>query len=214
MEADSSALQWMLSRTLYGALIEDFQTWPGVDRTTLQQSSIVEFPLELKILAFRIVLVSVWLVINLIEAERNQNARRDTMSHPLPAARLFSVLGTLMTSFLSLDDVRTEADGKQFARVEDKEAEHIEVFLKEIVAQVCSALANTPNSATVSRLAMCPAQSDNASNAITVIVGDLIAMLANQTTQTAGASQLEAMEALRPEIAELLRGERYIEEML
>lgn len=209
LEADASAIEWMLERLSFTSLLHHLETlgwdvgsqgqWPGTLAGLRGRS---------RILAFRFLITAVWIVIALMEANRDG---ADFGTHPLPAARLIAAIKTAMVWFCSTGDLSLLPNGEMHWKLSDADLPVIDTFLHQVVRPVLTNLQDFPDPETAASLAL--PSGDQRSNHAVALFDDIARLLANQPPHGAGARQLKRVEALRIEMMQELSSFRYLEEL-
>jgi hypothetical protein len=126
-EADCSAIQWMCQVLMPVSL----QRLLGTHITNIQF-----FSGEHRVIAFRILLASVWLAIRRLESAREELMRNNSKTHPLPTTRVFGAFGTLLMHYSRISNVRYDADGGAQHRLSGADVAAIQTFLKRVLGPV------------------------------------------------------------------------------
>ena len=129
-EADCCALQWIiqmampmsLSRHL-GQPVPDFSSLAAVQR----------------IVGFRMVLTAAWMTLRRMELNRARWMGRASETHPLPGARLFLAIGTLLQEYSEISELRFDRQGGGHHTLTGSDITTITTFLHEILSPVLTA---------------------------------------------------------------------------
>ena len=101
-EADCTAVQWMIL---------------SMSQPTLQRilgtraRTIMTFPKQCRLVAFRLLVAAVWLVIRTMESPRREVIANNSRTHPLPSTRAYTVFGECLTAYSMIDDLRYDSRG-------------------------------------------------------------------------------------------------------
>jgi hypothetical protein len=129
-EADCNALHWIV------------QSVPGPALKQLlggNPSAITLYDGARRIMGFRVLLIAVWLVLRRMEASRAAWLGRQSRAHPLPAARLFSAIGTLILEYSWISDLRYNAQGARLHMLSQEDVESMRTFMLRILSPVLRA---------------------------------------------------------------------------
>lgn len=126
-EADCTALQWIVQST-YPPCLKLFLGRKAPVITSLP-------PVE-RLVGFRLVFTAVWLALRRMEASRTRWMVRNSPTHPLPAARLFAAVGTLLQEYSSISSLRFDAEGGGHHTLSASDVETMTTFLRRILSPV------------------------------------------------------------------------------
>ncbi len=214
IEADNSALDWMITRNVFGCITRQMKLVRGVLEKNSDQRTIAELDGTESLISYRLLLISVWIVVSLLEANRKaETGLLLKEEHPLPAARLMSAITTLMLWYARIDSLRFDDCGKMLVTLSSSQARLMRNFLFYILKPVAINLAEFPNAETASVLSF-PIGNSRKDTDIVELMEDLIALIGKQPPKTSAGRQLEKLESLRQEIRAALEPYRYLEEML
>lgn len=126
-EADCSAIQWMcqvllpaLLHRLLETRIKPIQFLSGRHR----------------VVAFRILLASIWLAIRRLESAREELLRNNSKTHPLPTTRVFGAFGTLLMQYSRISNMRYDSDGGAQHKLSETDVTAIRRFLRLVLGPV------------------------------------------------------------------------------
>lgn len=129
-EADCSALQWIIQMTLpmslrrhLGQAVPDFSSLTSIQR----------------IVGFRMVLTAAWMTLRRMELNRARRMERPSETHPLPGARLFLAIGTLLQEYSEISDLRFDRQGAGHHTLTGSDVTTMTTFLHEILSPVLTA---------------------------------------------------------------------------
>lgn len=129
-EADCNALHWIV------------QSVPGPALRQLlggKPAAITFYSGTRRIMGFRVLLIAVWLVLRRMEASRAAWLDRQSRAHPLPAARLFSAIGTLILEYSWISDLKYNAHGARLHTLSEDDVESMKTFMLRILSPVLRA---------------------------------------------------------------------------
>ncbi len=117
LEADASALQFLVDRCVIGDLGQLIaQGAHGVRDKRALRLALTELPKRQRALGFRVVLASIWLVLMLFEGLREGHEGQATsITHPWPAARALALLVTLLPFYCRMRGFREDSSGFRYA---------------------------------------------------------------------------------------------------
>jgi hypothetical protein len=129
-EADCCALQWIIQMTMpmslrrhLGQPVPDFSSLASVQR----------------IVGFRMVLTAAWMTLRRMELNRARWMERTSKTHPLPGARLFLAIGTLLQEYTEISDLRFDLQGGGHHTLTGSDVTTMTTFLREILSPVLTA---------------------------------------------------------------------------
>jgi hypothetical protein len=126
-EADCTAAQWMIL---------------SMSQPTLQRllgtrtRTIMTFPKQRRVVAFRLVVASLWLVIRRMESARRKIIENSSKTHPLPATRAFIVFGECLRAYSVVGDVRYDSRGGGQHTLSGEDVRSMDEFLKKVLRPV------------------------------------------------------------------------------
>lgn len=180
-EADSNAVTSLLSHVRFEGLHRQAGRYSELDESI---SSVHEMDGQARAYGFRMVLAAVLITGALIEANR-----RNSLKHPLPAARLLSLAATSMAWYAELDAMQPEVSGAFSQMLSDKQIASLEDFLFQVVKPIFVMLWEFPDVATSERLGLY----SKTSNAGKLLI-DLKALTFNEPLNTPAGHQIERIE--------------------
>jgi hypothetical protein len=138
LEADNSALQIMVDHCSFGDLAAALKQPEAVPITDHDGTD--------RILAFRIMFAAAWLV--LLALERDQEADVD-LSYPWPAARLLSLLSTLLLHYTGDKGMREDQDSQRYLSMSGQTIEPTREFLTAVAGPVVKFMVTRTDAAAV-----------------------------------------------------------------
>ena len=129
-EVDDCALQAMVQLPLHE---ESLSFLSSIE--TEEQDGVLAFELINstglpKVFGYRLMAVSAWIIVRLIESKRSQQIRRQFEAHPLPSARLLSCFTTLLEEYARLSGETLDSDGRKSRKPSSEEADSIVEFFE------------------------------------------------------------------------------------
>lgn len=127
-EVDDCALQAMVQLPLHDESLS-FLSSIDIDEQdgTLAYELINSTGLP-KVFGYRLIAVSAWLIVRLIESKRTPEIRQQFEDHPLPSSRLLSCFTTLLEEYAKLAGEELESDGRRSRKPSEDEANSIVDF--------------------------------------------------------------------------------------
>jgi hypothetical protein len=199
LEADDTAIQWLIHAVPLDALAPVL-VYPGSGRRAPRRSMGLSRGRS-RVLSFRVLLVTLWLMIRLFERRRGAEIRERGARHPLPAARLLAAVATALQEFAAADSWRMEASGKKVQTLDDHHVAPMRTFFREVLKPVLLA----PWPGLVVRL-----DDDGWETSPIWIAMESGNLLLQRPAETAPGMELERLERLRPRMMERLAAYRYI----
>ena len=209
LEADATAIESVLGTLVFErveqflAALDDGKQAPEPDRTILRMTG------RDRIVAFRLVLAAIWVVIGLMEENRDIRLTRHSKTHPLPSARLFGALGTLMTEYADPEDVQLADSGELIVELSERTADALKEFMHEVLGPMAKGLADIPSPEVSFRLAL-PVGDSDSTPGVAALIADLGAMLDRRAPATTGAKQLLEVQKLRQQFLSRLKPFNYL----
>ncbi len=215
LEADATSIEWLLDRVVLGCVNREISISLGIneDDDYLKNKSISELPSGSRLLAFRYLLLSVWIVIILIEANRNKKYSEDKKFHPLPSARLHGVLSTMLLWYSNIDEININQSGEMIVSPGEKHRNNMVEFLQLIVKPVARNVINFSDEYSIKGL-VSPIEVERSVDGLVEFMREFSRICQRQQPVTNGGKQLERIENIRSEITGILKSVRFFEEML
>lgn len=202
LEADNSALQMLADYCSLGDLANVLQQTPV-------PVPIVECTGRDRVLAFRLVFAGVWLLLLALEQGASQRRQPLRLTHPWPAARLMSLLFTLMPYFIDGVEVRSDDRGQQIATLTTETKALTLQYLQEVVEHTMKfVLAHADTDRVIARFRTPDPQR---SDLFADVLHDLHALLFDEEVNTAGGRQMLALASNRRAYFDLFRAFRYVQ---
>jgi hypothetical protein len=126
-EADCTAVQWMILSMSQPTLRRILGT---------RAPTIMTFPKQRRVVAFRLVVAAVWLVIRTMESTRREVIANNSKTHPLPSTRAYTVFGQCLSAYSVVDDVRYDSRGGAQHTLTDEDVKSMNEFLKKVLLPV------------------------------------------------------------------------------
>lgn len=191
-EADCTAVQWMILS----------MSQPSLSRLLgTKVIPITLFPKRQRLIAFRLVLASVWLVIRKMESARKEIVENSSNTHPLPVTRVFSMFGECLRAYSEIEDIRYDTNGAGQHILSDDDVRSMNEFTRKILAPVLQSDWN-PGSALFLPPTSLEAQ-------LRFYLRDFANHLLNHPVETVVGRELLRMERARFRMARALRPFRY-----
>lgn len=199
LEADDTAIQWLIHAVPLDALAPVL-VYPGSGRRAPRRSMGLSRGRS-RVLSFRVLLVTLWLMIRLFERRRGAELRAHGARHPLPAARLLAAIATALEEYSAADTSRIDqATGKKLQILDDRHVILMRSFFREVLKPVLVA----PWPGLVVRL-----DDDGWETSPIWIAMESGNLLFKRPAETAPGIELERLERLRPRMMERLEAYRY-----
>lgn len=194
LEADASALQFMTEC----CTIDDIRPLLAASDAELDVISDLTGPD--KILAFRLLFAGIWQVVLQFESSAAQ-------THPWPAARLFSLLSTLMEHYVEGATLVDVERGQALRLTTDAAVDTATEYLRHVVGPATRfALAQLGEDERV----VLPPNPTMPSNVYADVLADLESFVFGRDMRTAAGRQLDEAMRLRARLAEWVAPHRYI----
>ena len=94
---------------------------------------------ESRIVAFRLLMATLWVTIRLFERKRSPELRERSAEHPLPAARVLAGVATLLEEFAAVEGWRLEPSGQKVQTLTDRDVVRIRTFLHRVLKPMLAA---------------------------------------------------------------------------
>ncbi|GAB5520316.1 MAG: hypothetical protein RhofKO_25670 [Rhodothermales bacterium] len=206
MEADHTGLEIMSDAVLFGDINRVLQS-----SATLEPGTINSFERADRVIGYRFLLTAAWIVIRLFEHDYRRHGR-DSQRYPLPAARLYGSIDTLLRDFVGFDQIKLKS-GSLYATLDEHSTSEIKRFLQEVLKPVALALAEAPNQKD-GHIAMISDLEGSSTEAVVAdFMRDIAGLLFVQPMVTEGGQQLVDLQPLRIFVNDQLAPYRYIEGM-
>jgi hypothetical protein len=126
-EADCTAVQWMILSMSQPTLRRILET---------RARTIMTFPKQRRVVAFRLLVAAVWLVIRTMESARRKVIANGSNTHPLPSTRAYTVFGECLSAYSVVEDVRYDSRGGAQRTLSDNDVRSMNEFLKKVLIPV------------------------------------------------------------------------------
>jgi hypothetical protein len=199
LEADDTAIQWLIHAVPLEPLTPVL-VYSGSGRRAPRKSMGLSRGRS-RVLSFRVLLVTLWLMIRLFERRRGAKLRARRARHPLPAARLLAAVATALEEYSAADTSRIDrATGKKLQTLDDRHVILMRGFFREVLKPVLVA----PWPGLVVHL-----DDDGWETSPIWIAMESGNLLLKRPAETAPGIELEHLERLRPRMMERLEAYRY-----
>jgi len=210
VEADGTAIEWMLERLVFGQLGRDFSQLLG-DRAP-DNCAITDLPESCRDIGFRYLLTAVWIVITLMESNRSESAKEHSATHPLPAARMITAINLLMLYYADINDFRMPDTGEMFVSATENERKSMVAFISNVLRPVVRGFISLEATHSHSDLVI-PYGGANPAEDIALLLIDMLSMFKNETPDSAVMEQVAKIEGVRHELLTLINEYRFMEDM-
>ncbi|MFC1747620.1 hypothetical protein ACFL2V_02315 [Pseudomonadota bacterium] len=207
VEADGTALEWMLDRLTFTQLHNEFRALLGDDSP--ENTPIADLPGACREVGFRYLLVAVWLVVVLMEESRSQEAKDNNARHPLPAARLITAMATFMMYYAKLENLEVESSGQLTTTLSGQDADSLKAFFSYVVKPVVRGVLMSNNANLVLPYDGIDHEQDMAS-----FLKDVHGLLKGEDTGSAVMIQVANIEKVRLDVLKFIEPFRYMEGMI
>ncbi len=213
VEADGTAIEWMLERLQFKQLNNDLNALLKAKFSSDMASlSIMDLPRATRDIGFRYLLVSVWLVICLMESNRSESVKEYNITHPLPAARLISAINILMLYYAKLSKLRIPDSGEMWVSPSSSDTQAMQEYLTNVVKPVIKSFAGINPTMQKFPLVIPYGGSNYGENLVNLLM-DVKGLLKNEGNKSEVMIQVSRIESVRSEILEALEEFRYMEGM-
>lgn len=200
LEADNSALQWLVDRCTIGDLSP---LAPPRQGTEVPLSEVAPGD---QAVPFRFCFAAVWLVLLLFE--RSGASEHASATHPWPSARLLSLIMTLMPYYVQGVEIGEDEEGRRYTVLNDETLEPTKAFLLDVVRPAMRFVAAHADGAKV--IGSYEAADPNRSDLFADVLRDLRAILLDDNVTTPGGRQVLALLKKRREFAGLFADYSYV----
>lgn len=199
LEADDTAIQWLIHAVPLEPLAPVLVS-PASGRRAPRRSMGLSQG-RARVVSFRMLLVTLWLMIRLFERKRGAALRAHGARHPLPAARLLAAIATALEEYARADGWRMDASsGKKVQTLEDRHVKSMRGFFRQVLKPVLVA----PWAGLVVRL-----DDDGWETSPLWIAMETGNLLLQRPPETEPGMELERLERLRPRMLARLEAYRY-----
>lgn len=105
-------------------------------RLKTRARTIMNFPKQRRMVAFRLVVAAVWLVIRTMESARREVIAYNSKTHPLPSTRAYTVFGECLRAYSMVDEVRYDSHGGGQHTLGENDVRSMKEFLKKVLLPV------------------------------------------------------------------------------
>lgn len=148
-----------------------------------------------KVFGFRLIAVSAWLMVRLIESKRAPQIREQFELHPLPSARLLSCFTTLLEEYTQLSGEEMDAGGRRSRKPTEGESESIVEFFELVFKPLAVHLS--------------PIELSSNATALADFAYDMNGLMFDKEMKTAAGELVLRLQSLRPEMESRLSSCRY-----
>ena len=132
LEADNCALQCLFQLPLPIASIEMLSCFKDENEAT-ESTSIDECGGVRKLVGYRLLLVVIWQMIQIMEARRGPYLRKRFVDHPYPGARLLAAISTILEGFAGL---AVDKAGDRTLTLDEHTSSDMKLFNEEVLKPV------------------------------------------------------------------------------
>lgn len=208
LEADNSAIEWMIAFTEIGdvsKLLERCKLIGAGKGTSLSE---LDYPA--KQFAYKLLFISVWLVIALFENDRLDPTPDQAASHPMPKVRLITAIHS-MIKFYALLSVESRGEQGLFVKLDDPEIESIHEFTEAVSAPFIIFFREFPNAAaglmSINQLFKSPQSSE-----VVEIIRDANLQFSEAPSSSLAIKQIDSIRDLRFDIVQELSLHTFLKE--
>ncbi|HET7461577.1 MAG TPA: hypothetical protein VFJ82_10020, partial [Longimicrobium sp.] len=196
MEADNSAVQWMMLAAPWQPPAAEAATPRRGPRPRPAPPMLLRG--AARILEFRVLLVTLWLMIRLMERKRGPAVRERGAEHPLPAARMLAGVATVHEAFAGIDGWKINAAGEKVRTLETVHVRRMRRFLRHVFKPVLRAFVT----------GMAPGDDGFQASPVWIALDTGNLLLGNEPVTEPGR-QVKRVERLRPRMLARLEPFRY-----
>ena len=207
IEADNTAAEILIQAMQFESVHQALSELEGFDLPP-DDTAFIEFDGPVRVIGFRMALTALWIVISLIEAKRGE-----ADGYPLPSARLYASISTLMALYADLGDTQYDGEGNLVAQPADVQQDAIMTFLRHVVQPVAKQMAEFPSPDTANRLRPPLGETADPSESFLALLKDIQGLMFSGELATTGARQLHALQPARDLIDKMLAPHRYLQGM-
>lgn len=190
VEADNSALQWMMLAEPPRSVRALLAAVADADAAACTCVALLDDGPG-RLVIFRALVTALLLMIRVLERRRGAQIRRAAPEHPYPATRLLAGLSTLMEQFVEIVKPTIDRRGRKTQRLSGVQARDMRQFLREVLSPVLSLPWASRDRA---------AARNGYETSAPLIVLDLGNMLFRREPKTPPARELARIESLRHEM--------------
>jgi hypothetical protein len=127
-EVDDCALQALVQLSLHEETLSFLSSIETDEQEGMLAYELINSTGLPKVFGYRLMAVSAWLVVRLIESKRSPQIRQQFDTHPLPSARLLSCFTTLLEEYARLSGEALDSDGRRSRKPSHEQADAIVEF--------------------------------------------------------------------------------------
>ena len=195
MEADSTAIEWLIEKVIFTSLQKEIVTCFDLEDNSDENfdTTIHNMDPKFRIFCFRYILVSIWIVIILMESNKDKKITSQEYSHPLPATRLLGVLSTLVLWYARIDKGEMTPSGTSTIVLTDEQRESVFEFIQSIVSPVAINLFDFQDSDIFTKIVK-PISIENSAEGVAIFLQEFVRLITKQEPQTEAGKQFREIE--------------------